>query len=196
MAVDGYVFLDIETTGLGEDRHDYILEIGIAHYSRNLKLVEGFRCLVGDASASMLLADEIMNGTLVGQMHADSGLADDYFSDEGVLLLGQAESMLIDFANTVGVDNTEPMCGSSIHFDRRFLIRDMPKFNGLFSYRNIDVSSLREALRKDDPELAAELEARLNPSKKHRVLEDIQDSVNLYKEIYVTTHEYIADNYI
>jgi oligoribonuclease len=65
-----------------------------------------------------------------------------------------------------------PLCGNSIGHDRRFLIRYMPALAGHLSYRNIDVSSVKELVRRWYPALSA-------PPKRetHRALDDIRESI-------------------
>ena len=47
-----------------------------------------------------------------------------------------------------------PMCGNSICQDRRFLARWMPRLEAYFHYRNLDVSTLKELVRRWKPEVA------------------------------------------
>src|SRR5678815_1788815 len=46
-----------------------------------------------------------------------------------------------------------PMCGNTICQDRRFLARFMPALEDWFHYRNLDVSTLKELVRRWKPEL-------------------------------------------
>ena len=45
------------------------------------------------------------------------------------------------------------MCGNSICQDRRFLARWMPALEDYFHYRNLDVSTLKELVRRWKPDL-------------------------------------------
>jgi oligoribonuclease len=67
-----------------------------------------------------------------------------------------------------------PLCGNSICFDRRFLIRYMPKLDTYLSYRNVDVSSIKELVRRWLP-------GRVQVPEKqsaHRALDDIRESID------------------
>jgi len=66
------------------------------------------------------------------------------------------------------------MCGNSICQDRRFLARCMPRLEGYFHYRNLDVSSLKELVKRWAPDLAD----GLVKSGKHLALDDIRDSID------------------
>jgi len=70
-----------------------------------------------------------------------------------------------------------PMCGNSICQDRRFLARWMPKLEGWFHYRNVDVSTLKELVKRWKPEIAK----GLKKEGKHEALADILDSIEELK---------------
>ena len=69
--------------------------------------------------------------------------------------------------------NTSPMCGNSICQDRRFLARWMPRLEAYFHYRNLDVSTLKELVRRWKPELAR----GFSKESKHEALADVLESV-------------------
>jgi oligoribonuclease len=66
------------------------------------------------------------------------------------------------------------MCGNSVHQDRRFLTRYMPRLEEYFLYRNLDVSTLKELVRRWKPELMA----GLTKQGKHEALADIHESID------------------
>ena len=49
------------------------------------------------------------------------------------------------------------MCGNSICQDRRFLARWMPRLEAYFHYRNLDVWTLKELVRRWKPDAGARL---------------------------------------
>ena len=65
------------------------------------------------------------------------------------------------------------MCGNSICQDRRFLARYMPDLEAWFHYRNLDVSSIKELIKRWKPELLK------GYSKKntHKAMDDIRESI-------------------
>ena len=65
------------------------------------------------------------------------------------------------------------MCGNSICQDRRFLARWMPKLEAYFHYRNLDVSTLKELVRRWQPEVAK----GFLKQGKHEALADIRESI-------------------
>jgi oligoribonuclease len=69
-----------------------------------------------------------------------------------------------------------PLCGNSIWQDRRFLTKHMPRLEAFFHYRNIDVSSIKELVRRWYPELSA-----YKKQKTHLALNDIKESIGELK---------------
>ncbi len=68
---------------------------------------------------------------------------------------------------------TSPMCGNTICQDRRFLARWMKKLEAYFHYRNLDVSTVKELVKRWKPELAKNLVKH----GKHEALADIHESI-------------------
>jgi len=75
------------------------------------------------------------------------------------------------------------LAGSTIHFDREFLLKYFPCLRKLLNHKVIDVTSLLESVRRFNPEALGSLP---KPQNIHRAGADIYDSINLYK--------YIKDN--
>ena len=85
----------------------------------------------------------------------------------------QAEQQTLEFLQHYVPANKSPMCGNSICQDRRFLARCMPKLEAFFHYRNLDVSTIKELVRRWAPELAKGLEKKAS----HLALDDIKESI-------------------
>ena len=73
--------------------------------------------------------------------------------------------------------NNSPMCGNSICQDRRFLARWMPRLEAHFHYRNLDVSTLKELVRRWKPELMK----GFAKEGRHEALADILESIEELK---------------
>ena len=67
-----------------------------------------------------------------------------------------------------------PLCGNSIGTDRRFLARYLPNNESYLHYRSVDVSSIKELVRRWYPEANARRPWKPNS---HRALDDIKESV-------------------
>ena len=83
------------------------------------------------------------------------------------------ERRLVAFLSDHVPPRTSPMCGNSVHQDRRFLARNMPALEAYFLYRNLDVSTLKELAKRWKPEIMA----GLTKQGKHEALADIYESI-------------------
>ncbi len=84
---------------------------------------------------------------------------------------------IIEFLKQWVPAGKSPICGNSIGQDRRFLVREMPELEAYFHYRNLDVSTLKELMRRWRPDL-------MDGFKKkgvHLALEDIRESIEELK---------------
>lgn len=162
------VWIDLEMTGL-DPVTDVILEIAVAVTDGRLdQLAEG-PDLVVHTDQDRLAAME----PIVARMHADSGLTEAAVASS--LTVEEAERRVLDFVKSqVPERGLAPLAGNSVHADRAFLHRYMPDLEGWLHYRNVDVSTLKELVRRWDPALYDR-----RPSKKggHRALADIRESI-------------------
>ena len=88
-----------------------------------------------------------------------------------------AEEQMIAFLQRHVPPATSPMCGNSVHQDRRFLVRHLPRLEAYFHYRNLDVSTLKELARRWKPEIMA----GLTKHGRHEALADIYESIEELK---------------
>ena len=85
----------------------------------------------------------------------------------------QAEAQTLAWLKRWSLPHTSPLCGNSVHHDRRFLRKYMPALHAWFHYRNVDVSTIKELARRWYPASWAP-PPRVS---KHLALEDIRDSI-------------------
>src|SRR6266850_538299 len=83
------------------------------------------------------------------------------------------ESAALEFLGQHVPPSASPMCGNSICQDRRFLARWMPQLEAYFHYRNLDVSTLKELVRRWKPEVG---KGFLKESK-HEARSDMLESI-------------------
>ena len=107
--------------------------------------------------------------------HARSGLIQRV--RESSLEDAAAEDAMLAFLAQYVRPGKSPMCGNSICQDRRFLARYMPRLEGYFHYRNLDVSTLKELVKRWKPDLAK----GLTKHGKHEALADIYESIEELK---------------
>ena len=116
--------------------------------------------------------------------HAKSGLIDKVKAstlDERAI-----ELRMLDFLKLHVPKSASPMCGNSVCQDRRFMARGMPELESWFHYRNLDVSTLKELVKRWKPELAK----GLTKHGKHEALADIYESIEelkYYREHFIRT---------
>jgi oligoribonuclease len=164
------VWLDMEMTGLDPDR-DRILEIAIVVTDPRLATVAEGPVVVVRQPDRVLDAMDEWNKTT----HGRSGLIDRVRAT-GVAE-ADAEARLVDFLAGHVPAKASPMCGNSICQDRRFLARWMPRLEAYFHYRNLDVSTLKELVRRWRPDLARGIVKQ----GKHEALADIYESIEELK---------------
>jgi len=160
------VWMDMEMSGLNPDK-DHVLEIATLITDSNLEIVaEGPELVVHQPQKVLDGMDEWCQ-----QHHRASGLTAMVQSSK--ISLAEAEEKTLAFLQEYVPENNCPLCGNSIHQDRRFLYRHMPQLEAWLHYRNIDVSSLKEVVKRWYPN-AGKL-----PRKKgsHRALQDIRESI-------------------
>lgn len=161
------VWADCEMTGLDIDK-DEICEIAVIVTDDQLKPVdEGIQIVIKPSDSAMANM-----GEFVRQMHTDSGLLAEL--DSGVSIESAQEQVLTYLAKFITEPKTAPLAGNSIGTDRMFIIRQMPKLDAFLHYRNIDVSSLKELVRRWYPRVYFQLPKKVGS---HRALADIRESI-------------------
>ena len=164
------VWIDMEMTGLQPDS-DRIIEIALLVSDSQLNvLAEGPVLVVHQPDEVLDAMDSWNKGT-----HKKSGLIDRVRAS--ALTEAQAERLAVDFLAPFVPASTSPMCGNSICQDRRFLARWMPQLEGFFHYRNLDVSTLKEIVRRWKPEVAK----GFFKEGRHEALADIRESIEELK---------------
>ena len=169
------IWIDMEMTGLQPDS-DRIIEMALLVTDSQLNILAESPAWVLHQPDEVLEAMDSWNkGT-----HAKTGLIGRVKAAS--LTEAQAESMALEFLAPHVPANASPMCGNSICQDRRFLARLMPALEEHFHYRNLDVSTLKELVRRWKPEAMKGLVKQ----GKHEALSDILESIEELK-YYRTT---------
>ncbi len=164
------IWIDMEMSGLVPDT-DRILEIALLVTDAQLDVVAEGPVLVVHQPDEVLAAMDSWNTGV----HGKSGLVDKVKAS--TLDEATAEAQMLAFLAAHVPSGVSPMCGNSICQDRRFLARWMPKLEAWFHYRNLDVSTLKELVRRWKPEAAK----GLTKEGKHEAMADILDSIEELK---------------
>ncbi|OFZ72785.1 MAG: oligoribonuclease [Betaproteobacteria bacterium RBG_16_64_9] len=163
-------WLDMEMTGLDPDG-DRIIEMAIVITDSALNTIAEAPVLVVHQDEAVLRVMDEWNKTT----HARSGLVEKVKAS--TLTEAEAEERMLAFLLQYVPPGASPMCGNSICQDRRFLARWMPRLEQAFHYRNLDVSTLKELVRRWRPDLAR----TLSKQGKHEALADIYESIEELK---------------
>jgi oligoribonuclease len=163
---DRLVWVDMEMSGL-QPETDRILEIAMIVTDGDLNIVaEGPVLVVHQEDAVLDRMDSWNKGT-----HSKSGLIDKVKAS--TLTEADVEAACLAFLKQHVKSSISPMCGNTIHQDRRFMNRYMPKLEAYFHYRNIDVSTIKELCKRWQPEIAK----GFSKQQAHTALADIIESV-------------------
>ncbi|MFL6136513.1 MAG: oligoribonuclease [Frankiaceae bacterium] len=166
---DRLVWIDCEMTGLDADR-DVLLEVAAVVTDSELHVLDDGIDVVVSAS------DDALGGMVdvVREMHAVSGLTEAVRAS--TTSVAEAEQLVLAYVRShVPEPGRAPLCGNSIATDRGFLSRYMPQLDGYLHYRMVDVSSVKELVRRWYPRVYF-----ASPTKHggHRALADIRESID------------------
>ena len=164
------IWIDMEMTGLVPES-DRIIEVAVLVTDPQLNLVAEGPVLVVRQPDEVLEAMDSWNRSV----HRKSGLVEKVKASP--LDEAEVERRTIEFLAQHVPAGVSPMCGNSICQDRRFLARWMPKLEAYFLYRNLDVSTLKELIKRWKPEVAK----ALKKEGKHEALADIYESIEELK---------------
>lgn len=158
------VWIDLETTGLCP-QEDCILEAGMIITTDDLSAEVFQKSWVVKPKKDLSdLHDQVR------RMHEASGLLAEVDSGFEPGFVAVEMAFAIEDHGAKG----EPLCGSSVHFDRNFLRVHMPAVWRRLHYRNIDVSTLWELGKRWGYDVRS-------PEKAHRTLADLDRSIGLLK---------------
>lgn len=164
-------WIDLEMTGL-DPQKDVILEIACLVTDKNLDIIAQSSSYVIHQDQEKL---DDMND-FVKTMHTNSGLIEEV--KISTLNIKQVQKDVLDFFSEFCFPSVTPLCGNSVWNDRRFLRKYMSELDSFFHYRIVDVSSVRELVKRwypDNPSLV------YNKAEIHRALPDIIASVQELK---------------
>lgn len=161
------VWIDCEMTGLDLTR-DALVEIACVVTESDLTLVdEGMTVVIKPPDEPLEQMDPV-----VVEMHNNSGLIHEI--PHGVTLTEATQQVLAYVQRHVPEARRAPLGGSTVYVDRGFLARDMPAVDAHLHYRLVDVSSLKELIKRWYPSVYYSAPEKTG---NHRALGDILDSI-------------------
>ena len=164
------IWIDLEMTGL-DTVNDEIIEIATIVTDKQLNILAEGPMIAIHLPQSRLDQMDDWNQ----QQHGKSGLIKRVLDSQ--YTLQHAEQETVAFLEQYVSAGKSPMCGNSICQDRRFLARQMPTLEAFFHYRNLDVSTLKELVKRWYPGKGFTFEKE----SEHLALADIRDSIDELK---------------
>lgn len=171
------IWIDMEMSGLFPDT-DRVLEVALVVTDANLNTIAESPALVVHQADAVLDGMDDWNKST----HGRSGLIDKVRAS--TLTEAEAGAQMIAFLEPLVGKGKSPMCGNSICQDRRFLARHIPDLEAYFHYRNLDVSTFKELVKRWKPEIAS----GVTKEGKHTALADIYESIEelkYYREHFI-----------
>lgn len=171
------IWIDMEMSGLFPDT-DRVLEVALVITDADLNTIAESPALV------VLQPDSVLDGMddWNKSTHGRSGLIDKVRAS--TLTEAETGAQMIAFLEPLVGKGKSPMCGNSICQDRRFLARHIPDLEAYFHYRNLDVSTFKELVKRWKPEIAS----GVTKEGKHTALADIYESIEelkYYREHFI-----------
>lgn len=172
---DLLVWMDMEFSGLEPDT-DVVLEMATIITDNNLDI------LAEGPVLAIHQSDEILNNMDEWNTshHGASGLTERVRQSK--ISHDDADKLTCDFILEHCEPSSSPLCGNSIHQDRRFLYKYMPKCSEALHYRNIDVSTFKELDKRWNPD-----NSKFKKKNVHLALDDIRESIEelkFYKNLW------------
>lgn len=167
---DNLVWLDMEMTGL-DPVQNVILEIAVVITDSNLTII--------DQSPSYVIFQPDLELQKMDKWnvstHTKSGLIDKV--KLSTTSIEDVEEEILQLLRKYVEKYKSPLCGNTIHQDRKFIAKYMPNLEGYLHYRNLDVSTIKELAKRWYPQVYSGF-AKQN---KHEALADIIESINELK---------------
>lgn len=166
VSAQNLVWIDMEMTGL-DPEENVVLEIATIVTDKDLNvLAEGPVIAIHQSEEELGKMDDWNVNT-----HTKSGLVARVKASEYDEAKAVAETLA--FIRQWVPERTSPLCGNSIGQDRRFMVKHMGELEAFFHYRNVDVSTIKELVRRWQPELLE----KFTKSGSHQALDDIRESI-------------------
>lgn len=167
---ENLIWLDMEMTGLSPE-NNVILEVAVVITDSQLNvLAESPSYAIVQPQTELDKMDKWNVNT-----HTKSGLLA-RIANEGVEL-DFAEKELLKLLKKYIAKGVSPLCGNTIHQDRKFIVRYMPQLEEYLHYRNIDVSTIKELAKRWYPNITEGFKKH----NKHEALADIYESIEELK---------------
>nr|AKN37031.1 3'-to-5' oligoribonuclease (orn) [Vibrio cyclitrophicus]AKN38260.1 3'-to-5' oligoribonuclease (orn) [Vibrio splendidus] len=177
-----FLFLDYETGGLngrieggelGCESYPIFEVAAIIADSQLNEVGEPIRIVINQSEDSIAMASDWAINT-----HTDSGLLDEVRTS--TITLRDAELKILEELKSRGIGKYcrktftgAILAGSSVAFDRSYMMAQMPELSDYLHYRQVDVSSVNILARVFKPQVAE----RVVKEYKHEALSDVRETI-------------------
>jgi oligoribonuclease len=178
------VWMDCEMTGLDVEK-EVLIEIATLITDSELNVLEEGPCIAIHQRDEILDKMDEWNT----KHHNSSGLVKRV--QQSLIDEAEAEKRTLDFIKKYCPKGVAPLCGNSIHQDRKFLHKYMRGMHEYFHYRSIDVTSIKELVTRWYP-TGPKFPKK---SQEHVAMIDIRESLQeliFYRENYFIEKEAIV----
>lgn len=163
-----FVWMDLEMTGLNVST-DVILEIAAVVTGPNLEPLVAVERVVHYPDDVL----EQMSGR-VRRMHTDNGLIEAVRSSQ--VILAMAERDVLREVAAYCMPGQGILCGSSVHQDRRFLVKYMPRLEQHLHFHQVDIATMNVLVNAWFPDKPNAHEYTRPPTR-HRAMADVTASL-------------------
>lgn len=164
---DRLVWIDCEMTGLYPEKDELVEIAAIVTDGELNELDAGINLVIKCSDAALEQMD-----AFVVNMHTESDLITEI--PNGIALEDAQAQVLAYVMQHVPEPKKAPLAGSSVYTDRGFLTKYMPELDDYLHYRLVDVSSIKELVRRWYPRTYFSMPEKHG---NHRALGDIRESI-------------------
>ena len=164
------LWLDLEMTGL-DPENDLILEVAVIATDFDFNELFSYQTKINQNQEMVL--SRISKNPFFDDFKENKKIFSEVTENYPVLLEAENRILYLIENNTLE-ESAIYLAGNSIHMDRKFISKYMPKFDRRLHYRMLDVSSFKIVMNQ-------KYNKQFIKTNQHRAMSDIEESINELK---------------